>query len=156
MRRVVYAVLLTAAIAAGAATSAMASGPLPPGKVQQGQVYSATCGGDNVAVTLAANGGTPAHANGAAQFVGESGHVIPLVFNFTTADVTTSTTLDFESHPIGDLHGINAHPNQPTITCRIVLFDGSASDLFGTDLPPGVSPGDEILFTLDVEAILKQ
>jgi hypothetical protein len=37
-----------------------------------------------------------------------------------------------------------------------VLFDGSASDFFGTDLPPGVSADNEILFTLDVTAILKQ
>jgi hypothetical protein len=156
MRRVLCAVVLTTAIAAGVATAAMASGPLPPGKVQQGQVYKATCGPDNVAVILAANGGTPAHANGAAQFVDEAGHVIPVVFDFTIADVTTSTILDFESHPIGNLHGVNAHPNQPTISCRIVLFDGSASDFFGTDLPPGVSADDEILFTLDVTAILKQ
>ena len=155
MRRVFCAVVLTTAITAGAATSAMASGPLPPGKVKQGQVYNATCGPDNITVTLAANGGTPAHANGAAQFADQSGHVIPLVFNFTIADVTTSTILDFESHPIGDLHGVNAHPNQPTITCGIVLFDGAASDFFGTNLPPGVSAGDEILFTLDVVAILK-
>jgi hypothetical protein len=156
MRLGVCAFVLTTAIAAGAAASAFASGPLPPGKVRQGQVYNATCGPDQTEVILAANGGTAARANGAAQFVDESGHVIPVVFNFTLTDVATSTTLDFESHPIGDLHGVNAHPNQQTITCGIVLFDGAASNFFGSELPPGVSADDEILFTLDVEAILKQ
>jgi hypothetical protein len=155
MRRVLCAVVLTAAITCWVAASAMASGPLPPGKVKQGQVYSANCGGDNVAVTLAANGNVNLNANGSAQFVDEPGHVIPVLFNFTTKDVSTSTILDFQSHPTGNQHS-NGHPNQPTITCHIVLFDGSASDFYGTDLPAGVSPDNEILFTLDVEAILKQ
>ena len=155
MRRIVWAVVLTTAIAAGAATSAMASGPLPPGKVQQNQVYPATCGPDNVAVILAANGNKALKANGAAQFVDEPGHVVPVLFDFTTADATTGTTLHFESHPTGNQHAISAHPNQPTITCHIVLFDGAASDFFGADLPPGVAADNEILFTLDVHAILK-
>jgi hypothetical protein len=155
MQRVLCAVVLTAVIAGGVATAAMASGPLPPGKVQQNQIYPAICGPDNVAVVLAANGGAALKANGAAQFVDEPGHVVPVVFNFTTTDVTTKTTLNFVSHPTGNQHAIAAHPNQPTITCHIVLFDGSASDFFGTDLPPNVSSDDEISFTLDVEAILK-
>ena len=99
-------------------------------------------------MTLAANQGT-----GAAQFVDVSGHIVPVVFEFTTFDATTSTTLDHESFPKGEG---NARPNQPTISCGIVLFDGPASEFFGTDLPSGVSPDDEILFTLDVTAILKQ
>ena len=153
--RVFCAVALAAVIAAAVATSAMASGPLPPGKVKQNQVYSATCGPDNVSVILAANGNKALKANGSAQFVDEPGHVIPVLFNFTTTDVTTGKQLDFESHPTGDQHS-NGHPNQPTITCHIELFDGLASDFFGPDLPQGVSPDNEILFTLDVDAILKQ
>jgi hypothetical protein len=37
-----------------------------------------------------------------------------------------------------------------------VPFDGSASDLSGSDLPQGVSPDDEIAVALDDTAILKQ
>jgi hypothetical protein len=153
--RVLCGVALAMVIAAAVATSAMASGPLPPGKVKQNQVYNATCGPDNVSVILAANGNKALKANGSAQFVDEQGHVIPVLFNFTTTDVTIDTQLDFESHPTGNQNS-NGHPNQPTITCHIVLFDGLASDFFGPDLPQGVLPDDEILFTLDVDAILKQ
>ena len=156
MRRVLGAVVLMAVSAAAVAAPAMASGPLPPGKVKQGQVYSANCGGDNVSVILAANGGTGANSNGAAQFVDKAGHVIPVVFTFTVADITTSTILSQESNSIGKGNGDSAHPNQPTISCGILLFDGAASDFFGSDLPPGVGAGDEIRFTLGVTAILKQ
>ena len=145
MRRFLVALMLVAPMAGVVANSAMASGPLPPGKVKQGNVFVASCGGDTV--TVAANQGT-----GAAQFVDQGGHIIPVVFEFTTFDVTTSTTLDVETFPQGKG---NAHPSQPTISCGILLFDGPASDLFGTDLPDGVSADDEIVVTLDVTAIRK-
>jgi hypothetical protein len=147
MRRFLFLFVLAAATAACVATSAMASGPLPPGKVKSGNVFPAECAG--TPVTLAANQGS-----GAAQFVDLSGHIIPVVFQFTTVDATTAETLGVQSSPLGNG---NAHPNQLTISCGgIVLFDGSASDFFGTDLPTGVSPDDEIIVTLDVTAILKQ
>jgi hypothetical protein len=146
MRHLLAALVLTAVIGAGVAASATASGPLPPGKLKQGNVFAANCGGDEV--TLAANDGA-----GAAQFAHIGGHIIPVSFESTLVDVTTSTTLDNEFSPIGNG---NAHRNQPTIECDIVLFDGTASDAFGTDLPPGVAPDDEILATLEVVAILKQ
>jgi len=146
MRRFLFLFVLAAVTAACFASSTMASGPLPPGKVKQGNVFDADCAG--TPVTLAANQGT-----GAAQFVDLSGHIIPVVFEFTTFDATTAMTLDVQSSPQGNG---NAHPNQPTISCGIVLFDGSTSDFFGTDLPSGVSPDDEIILTLDVTAILKQ
>src|SRR5262245_4679365 len=128
MRRFLFLFVLAAVTGVVVASSAMASGPLPPGKVKQGNVFAADCAG--TPVTLAANNGS-----GAAQLVDLSGHIIPVVFAFTTFDATTSTTLDEQSFPQGNG---NAHPNQPTISCGIVVFDGSASDLFGTDLPEGV------------------
>jgi len=146
MRRLLFVFLLAALTASVFAASAVASGPLPPGKLKQENVFDAECAG--VPVTLAANNGT-----GSAQFVDLSGHIIPVVFSFTTTDVTTATTLDQQSFPQGNG---NAHPNQSTISCGIVLFDGSASELFGNDLPQGVSPDDEIIVTLDVTAIPKQ
>jgi len=146
MRRLLFMFVLVALFAAGVAASAMASGPLPPGKAKSGQVFDANC--DGVPVTLAANQG-----RGAAQLVDLSGHIIPVVFTFTTVDVTTGTTLDHQSFEQGNG---TAHSNQPTISCGIVLFDGPASGLFGTDLPAGVSPDDEVVVTLDVTAIPKQ
>jgi hypothetical protein len=52
-------------------------------------------------------------------------------------------------------HG-QAHPNQDTTQCTVVLFEGSAADFFGSDpLPPGVAASDVILASLSVEAIAK-
>jgi hypothetical protein len=61
------------------------------------------------------------------------GHVISVVFDFTIADVTTSTILDFES--------------QRSETC---------TESTPIRISRRVSADDEILFTLDVTAILKQ
>ncbi len=147
MRHVLVVFALAAIVAAALAASAAASGPVPPGKLKQGNVFVASCGGDVDTVTLAAN-----HGSGAAQFADRGGHIIPVSFEFVVADVTTPATLqdDFSAQGKG-----NAHPNQSTIDCRIVVFDGSATEAFGSDLPPGVSADDEILATLDVVAIPK-
>src|SRR6188472_1379597 len=115
MRRFLFLFVLAAVTAACFASSTMASGPLPPGKVKQGNVFDADCAG--TPVTLAANQGT-----GAAQFVDLSGHIIPVVFGVSDYDETAAETV--ELHSAAEGNG-NAHPNQPTILCGIELFDGS-------------------------------
>jgi hypothetical protein len=49
----------------------------------------------------------------------------------------------------------NGHPNQPATHCSGVLFQGSASDFFGPDLPPSVAPTDAVQLTIDGFAIIK-
>lgn len=58
-----------------------------------------------------------------------------------------------ESGAIGAGH---AHPNQPTTLCIGKVFDGAASDFFGTSpLPSGVGAGDTITAIISTYVILE-
>jgi hypothetical protein len=146
MRRIIIACLAATAVALAAlAGSATASGPAPPGK----DILRISCGTDTF--TIAVPKGE--NAFGAAQIVGHNGHLIPVSLEFSVVDVTTHTLLDSGSTAVG--HG-QAHPNQDTTRCTVVLFEGTAADFFGSDpLPPGVAPTDVIRAGLSVVAIAK-
>jgi hypothetical protein len=146
MRRIIITCLAATALAlAVLAGSAAASGPAAPGK----EILQISCGTDTF--TIAVPRGE--NAFGAAQIVGHSGHLIPVRLAFSVVDVTTDTLLDSGSTAVG--HG-QAHPNQGTSRCTVVLFEGTAADFFGPDpLPPGVTPTDVIRASLSVEAIAK-
>jgi hypothetical protein len=139
--------VLALGIAVLATGTAMASGPAAPGK----QIVPLIC--DQPLGTVVVSVPSGENSNGAGQVVDAKGHGIPAAFSFTLTDVSTSTVLDSEG-PFG-VGGGHAHPNQPTVHCSGVEFDGSAADFFGTQLPPGVSAEDEILATFDVDVILK-
>jgi hypothetical protein len=137
--------LLTATVATGiVAATASASGPAAPGK----ELVQITCDGLG-AITVAVQRGD--NANGAGQLVDMKGHGISVENTFTLTDLTTSTVVDTEVRTTGQ----NGHSNQPATHCSGVLLEGSASDFFGTDLPPGVAPTDTVQLTLDALAILK-
>ena len=80
------------------------------------------------------------------------GHGIGVSATLTLTDLTTATVLATELTATGQGNG---HPNQQATHCSGVLFDGSASDFFGTDLPPGVGPADHVQLTIDALAVLK-
>jgi hypothetical protein len=84
--------------------------------------------------------------------VDAQGHGIPVNATLTLTDLTTSTVLGSEMTATGDGNG---HPNQPATHCSGVLFQGAASDFFGTDLPPGVAPTDTVQLTIDAFVIVK-
>jgi hypothetical protein len=135
-----------AAIVGIAAASASASGPAAPGK----EVIQFTCDGLGT-IPVAVQRGE--NANGAGQIVDAKGHGIPVNATLTLTDLTTSTELATEVTVTGQGNG---HPNQPATHCSGVLFQGSASDFFGTDLPPGVAPTDTVELTIDAFAVIKR
>src|SRR5262249_61607913 len=118
--------------AMGASGAASASGPAAPGK----ELIQLTCEGLGP-VTVAVQRGD--NANGAGQIVDAKGHGIPVDAILTLTDLTTATVLATEMTATG-----NGHPNQPATECTGDLFQGSASDFFGGDLPPGVAPTDTV------------
>jgi hypothetical protein len=146
MRRI--SIVCVAAVAATLAVwggSAAASGPAPPGK----EILEVTCGSEmfNIAVPR------PEDAFGVAQVVGQTGHAIPVTVTLSVLDVTTDELLDSGSTAVGDGH---AHPNQTTTSCTVVLFEGTAADLFGSDpLPPGIAPTDIIRVSLTIDVIIQ-
>jgi hypothetical protein len=146
MRRIIITCLAATAVAlAVLAGSAAASGPGATGK----EILQISCGSDTF--TIAVPRGE--NAFGAAQIVGQKGHLIPVRLVFSIVDVTTDTLLDSGSTAVG---GGQAHPNQTATRCTVVLFDGTAADFFGPDpLPPGVAPTDMIRASLSVDAIAK-
>ena len=123
---------------------ASASGPAAPGK----ELVQISCDGLG-SITVAVQRGD--NANGAGQIVDMKGHGIPVQNTYTLTDLTTSTVLDTEVTTTGQ----NGHSNQQTTHCSGVLLEVSASDYFGTDLPPGVAPTDTVQLTLDAFAIIK-
>ena len=125
--------------------SALASGPAAPGK----ELINLNCSGLG-AVTVSVQRGE--NSNGVGQIVGAKGFGIPVSFTFTLTDVTTNTVLDSGTDTTGGGH---AHPNQTASHCSGVAFAGTASDIFGTDLPPGVSATDTIRGTIDGWVIVK-
>jgi hypothetical protein len=146
MRTKLVLLLLAATAASGiVAATASASGPAAPGK----ELVQLTCDGLGT-ITVSVQRGE--NANGAGQIVDAKGHGIPVEATLTLTDLTTSTVLGSETTATG--HG-NGHPNQPATHCSGVLFEGSAADFFGTDLPPGVAPTDTVQLTIDGFAIIK-
>jgi len=139
------ALLLAATVATGiGAATASASGPAAPGK----ELVQLTCDGLGT-ITIAVQRGD--NANGAGQLVDMKGHGISVENTFILTDLTTSTVVDTEVRTTGQ----NGHSNQPATHCSGVLLEVSASDFFGTDLPPGVAPTDTVQLTLEALAILK-
>src|SRR6266487_1193930 len=146
MRRVVVTLFVAAIAAVGTlAGTAVASGPAPPGK----QLIKLNCTGLGP-ITVSVQRGQ--NSKGAGQIVDMKGHGIPVKVVFTLTDLTTSTVIDTETQLSG--HG-NGHPNQATTECTGVVFQGSASDFFGTQLPPGVAPTDTIVASIDAFVIFK-
>ena len=146
MRMTLALMLIATTATFGAVTAtASASGPAAPGK----EVIQLTCDGLG-AVPIAVQRGD--NANGAGQIVDMKGHGIPVNATLTLTDLTTSTVLGTETSATGNGNG---HSNQPATHCSGVLFQGSASDFFGTDLPPGVGATDEVQLFFDGFAIIK-
>jgi hypothetical protein len=144
--RLLVLLLLVTIGALGIVTAtASASGPGAPGK----DLIQLTCDGLGP-VTVSVQRGQ--HANGAGQVVDAKGHGIPVETTLTLTDLTTSTVLGTETTASG--HG-NGHPNQTATHCSGVLFQGSASDFFGTDLPPGVAATDTVQFAIDALVVIK-
>jgi hypothetical protein len=146
LQKKLFLPLLVAIATAGiAAAAASASGPAAPGK----ELVQITC--DELGtMTISVQRGE--NANGAAQIVDAKDHGIPVDATLTLTDLTTATVLGNETTATGDGNG---HPNQPATHCTGVLFQGSASDFFSTDLPPGLSPSDTVQLTIDGLAIIK-
>jgi len=143
--RLLTLVVVVAAVASVFTGSALASGPAPPGK----QLIDLNCTGIGP-VTVSVQRGQ--NSKGAGQIVDMKGHGIAVTIVFTLTDTTTSTIIDSQTQMSG---GGNGHPNQATTECTGVSFQGSASDFFGPQLPPGVAPTDVISATIDAFVILK-
>ena len=82
---------------------------------------------------------------------GGSGHLIPTAFTVTLYDVTTGMTVFSEQQTKA---GGKANHMQTPVTCTN-MQSGTAGDFFGADLPPGVSAGDTVTFTLTLMAVAK-
>jgi hypothetical protein len=146
MRAKLSALLLaTSAVIMVTAAVASASGPAAPGK----EVIQVTCDGLGTFPVSVQRG---ENANGAAQIVDANGHGIAVNATLTLTDLTTSTILATELTATG---GGNGHPNQAATHCSAVLFEGSASDFFGPDLPSGLPGTDTVQLTLDGFAVIK-
>src|SRR5262249_4851361 len=124
---------------------ASASGPAAPGK----ELIQLTCEGLGP-VTVAVQRGQ--NANGAGQIVDAKGHGIPVEATLTLTDLTTATVLATEMTASGQGNG---HSNQTATECTGPLCQGSASDFFGSDLPPGVAPTDTVQLGFDGFAVIK-
>jgi hypothetical protein len=145
MRKLLLLVLASTVAFAVGSGAASASGPAAPGK----DIIALDCEGTGpitISVQRAEN------SNGAGQIVDQKGHGIPVEITFTLTDVTTNTVIDSETTVHGGGH---AHSNQTTSHCSGVAFDGLASDIFGTNLPPGVAATDAVQGTIDAEVIIK-
>jgi hypothetical protein len=146
MRTKLFVLLLLAMTGAmGTVGAASASGPAAPGK----ELIQLTCEGLGP-ITVSVQRGEK--ANGAGQIVDSKGHGIPVEATLTLTDLTTATVLGTETTATG--HG-NGHPNQPATHCTGDLFQGSASDFFGKDLPPDVAPTDTVQLAFDGFAVIK-
>jgi hypothetical protein len=140
--------LLVAAIAAVGtlAGTAVASGPAPPGK----QLINLNCTGLGP-ITVSVQRGQ--NSKGAGQIVGVKGHGIPVKIVFTVTDLTTTAVIDSETQLSGHGHG---HPHQATTECKGIVFNGAASDFFGSQLPTGVTATDTVEASIDAFVIIKR
>lgn len=134
------AIAATAVFAAGAA----ASGPAAPGK-EVVEISREGLGPVLVSVPRSEKN------HGAGQIVGQKGHGIAVEFSFTLVDVTTGETIISETTSFGNGH---AHRNQTTTPCS-AEFEALASEVFGEELPPGVSAADTVRGTTDAQVVLK-
>jgi hypothetical protein len=124
---------------------AAASGPAAPGK----KVVQLECEGIGL-VTVSAPG--PEGSNGAGQVVGQKGHGIVVSSTSIVIDFSKFTVLSAETRESGNGNG---HPNQPTTFCRGITFEGTASEFFGSELPPEVGPEDAIVAGIEDAVIVK-
>jgi len=136
--------LAALALAIVPAGSASASGPEPPGK----EIIEINCGGTPVTVAPPASG----HAQGTAQIVGAKGHGTPVTVVVNITDLNTGEVVVSETHTKGNGH---AHPNQATTRCSLPVFEGEASEVFGTELPEGVAGTDIVRVALEVDFVTK-
>jgi hypothetical protein len=98
----------------------------------------------------------PSHSDntwGAVQLVGTTGHLIPVVFEFTLEDLTKGTVLFSDTAAKGSGH---ANGNQALVTCS-ETFTGTFDELAepGEELPPGVDPDDILQISLTVQVVAK-
>ena len=146
MRMLLGIALTMGAIAATSlfAASAAASGPAAAGK----EVIEINCEGlgpIKVSIPRGENN------HGAGQIVGQKGHGIPVSINFSLADVTTGKPIFGETTSFGNG---NAHHNQTATKCTSE-FEALASEVFGEELPEGVSATDTVRQSLEAFVVLK-
>jgi hypothetical protein len=139
---VLAATVVSVALFTGAA---FASGPAAPGK----EIIQVTCEGLK---PLTVSVPRSEKNTGAGQIVGEKGHGIEVTFTRILTDLTTEIVLSSEPSAVGGGH---AHPHQATTTCTGVAFAGSAAEVFGKELPPGVGETDSIQASFVVGVFLK-
>lgn len=143
------ALATAAASALVGASVALASGPgntTGNGSGTNGRSpVTVTCDGQTLDV-ITPNGG---NNNGAGQIIDAQGHGIPGTGTFTLTDTTTSTVV------ITEAFGNSGHRNQEQTECTGTVFEGTASEVFGNDLPPGVAPSDTVVGTVDLFVVLK-
>jgi hypothetical protein len=128
------------------AGTAVASGPAPPGK----QLVNLNCTGLGP-ITVSVQRGQ--NSKGAGQIVGMKGHGIPVKIVFTTRDLTTSTLIDTSTQLSGHGHG---HRHQATTECTGVIFQGPASEFYGSHLPAGVAATNTVQASIDAFVIIKR
>jgi hypothetical protein len=146
MKRIILAFAVGAITTIGLfPAGAAASGPAAPGK----ELVQLDCEGLG-AVTVSVPG--PAGSNGAGQVVGQKGHGIVVSSRSLVLDFSTFSVVKEESRESGNGNG---HPNQPTVSCRGITFEGTASELFGSELPPGVGPDDAVIAGFEAQVIVK-
>jgi hypothetical protein len=146
MKRIILALAVGAITTIGLfPAGAAASGPAAPGK----KIVQLGCEGLGE-VTVSAPG--PEGSSGAGQIVGQNGHVIVVSSRSLVLDISTFSLLKEETRESG---GGNGHPNQPTLSCSGISFEGTASEFFGSELPPGVGPENLIIAGSEDQVIVK-
>lgn len=138
---------LASACAATAGAVVMAT---PAHAAQSTQMI--TCGDTNYTIRTNNNNSSDMGGWGAAQVVGASGHGVPTSFSGVAVDSNTQAVLG----QFSSVKGLgNANHNQATTTCT-QTYSGSASDLFGPNLPPGVTPDEPVTMTITIQVVIKQ
>ena len=111
-----------------------------------------TCDGQQL--TLRTNNNSSSQMGGwsVAQIVsGGSGHLIPVVFEFSAYDNTINQPI-FDGRQLKG--GGNANSNQPTVTC-VQQQTATLGELLnpGEPVPPGAALTDEVTFTIQATAV---
>lgn len=141
---------VVAALACCAAGAALVA----PAAMAAQSDMSVTCDGQQFIVRTNDNNSSDMGGWGAAQVVsGGSGHLIATVFNGSLYDATVDQTIFQFSQYKG---GGNGNHNQQTVNC-VVSTDGTLGDFLepGDTPPPGTSPSDSVVFTIDVTGVAK-
>lgn len=139
--------LATAAVLTAAMTMIAVPAFADPGPGNGAQEMSLTCGGQQITVLTRANK-TQAEQNWSAAWIEDMGTAIPVSFEFAAMDDTTGTLLFHQA-----VDHSPAHQNMQQTTCT-QSETGTAGDLFGSELPPGVDSTDMVTFTITVVAAL--